>query len=83
MLRKLVCCIDATWDSYYHYASNKTDNETDEEEACGFWWSVPAASAGILGGDQADHRPVLPIAYAHLKAYEARRAREAAVVKAA
>ena len=35
------------------------------------------------GGDKADHSPVLRIAYAHLKAYEARRAREAAIVKAA
>jgi 2-dehydropantoate 2-reductase len=35
------------------------------------------------GGDKAGHSPVLRIAYAHLKAYEARRAREADVVKAA
>jgi 2-dehydropantoate 2-reductase len=35
------------------------------------------------GGDKADHSPVLRIAYAHLKAYEARRAREAAIAKAA
>jgi 2-dehydropantoate 2-reductase len=39
----------------------------------------------LLGrcGDKPDHSPVLRIAYAHLRAYEARRAREAAVVKAA
>jgi 2-dehydropantoate 2-reductase len=50
---------------------------------------APTEARHILGdllgrsGDKADHSPVLRIAYAHLKAYEARRAREAAIAKAA
>jgi 2-dehydropantoate 2-reductase len=35
------------------------------------------------GGDKTDHSPLLRIVYAHLKAYEARRTREAATAKAA
>jgi 2-dehydropantoate 2-reductase len=35
------------------------------------------------GGDNGDHSPLLRIVYAHLKAYEARRTREAAAAKAA